>query len=77
MKALTTKVSKISPDPLCVQQQRDKVNYAVSEKKNGVKVRQYNQGDGLQWAVLACSGVFWTELGSTGLYRAVLGCNGL
>ena len=57
--------------------EQDKVNYAVSEKENGVKVRQFNEDGGLYWDVLACSGLFWTKLGSIGLYRAVLDSTGL
>ena len=65
-------------------QKQDKVNYAVSEKENGVKVILCQRG---WWAVLACTGLQWTPLDqiglywavreSTGLYRALLGCAGL
>ena len=55
-----------------VLQKQYKVNYAISEKENWVKVRQCCIG--LYWALLGSNGLYWTVLGRTGLLWDVLGC---
>ena len=51
--------------------QQDKVNYAVSEKENGVRVL------GCNLAVVGCTELYWTVLDCFGLYWAVLDCSQL
>ena len=75
----TLKLSKVHFD---INNKQDKVNYAVSEREDGVMslttLTRMTGCAGMYWDVfgsagLSCTGLYWTVLGSTGLYWVVLG----
>ena len=64
------------PSPVLFKMLREQVNYAVSEREDGVMgVTTLMTGCAeLYWDVFVCN---WAWLSSTGLYRTVRGCTGL